>query len=235
MRVPPAAVLAGGLGTRLGSLARGGPKALVEVNGEPFLGHQLRLLASKGVREAVLCVGHGAGPIKEFVGDGSRWGLRARFSEDGPVLLGTGGALKKALPLLGSEFWVTYGDAYLDTDYARVLAAFEQTRPKALMTVYKNEGRWVTSNARLEGSRVAAYDKADRSGTFHHVDWGLLLLSAAALAGVPEGIPADLSDALKTLAAAGELAGVEVMEPFYEVGTPDGVTRTAEKLKELKW
>lgn len=232
--MPPAAVLAGGLGTRLGALAADRPKALVEVAGEPFIAHQLRLLAAKGVGRAVLCVGHHGAAIRAFVGDGSRFGLEAVFSEDGPALLGTGGALKKALPLLGPAFWVTYGDAYLDTDYGAVLRRFEEARPKALMTVYRNEGRWVPSNARLEDGRVAVYDKADRSGTLRHVDYGLLLLTPAALAGVPDGAPADLAAALKGLASAGELLGVEVAERFYEVGTPEGLARTAERLKELK-
>jgi NDP-sugar pyrophosphorylase family protein len=232
--MPPAAVLAGGLGTRLGALAADRPKALVEVAGEPFIAHQLRLLAAKGVRRAVLCVGHHGAALRDFVGDGSRYGLETAFSEDGPTPLGTGGALKKALPLLGPAFWVTYGDAYLDTDYAAVLRRFEDARPKALMTVYRNEGRWVPSNARLEGGRVAVYDKADRSGTLRHVDYGLLLLTPAALAGLPDGAPADLAGALKGLAAAGELLGFEVAERFYEVGTPEGLARTAERLKELK-
>lgn len=234
MRMPPAAVLAGGLGTRLGALAKDSPKALVDVAGEPFVAHQLRLLAAKGVREAVLCVGHHGAQIASYVGDGARFGLSVRFSEDGPALLGTAGALKKALPLLGPVFWVTYGDAYLDTDYAAVLARFEAARPKALMTVYRNEGRWVPSNARLEGGRVAVYDKEDRSGALRHLDYGLLLLTPEALAGVPDGERSDLADVLKALAASGGLAGCEVTERFYEVGTPEGLAGLRERIKELK-
>lgn len=234
MRPLPAAVLAGGLGTRLGALASDAPKALVDVAGEPFIAHQLRLLASKGVREAVLCIGHLGAPLKEYVGDGARFGLAVRYSEDGPALLGTGGALKKALPLLGPEFWVTYGDAYLDTDYAAVLRRFDAARPKALMTVYRNAGRWVPSNARFDGARVTVYDKEDRSGTLEHLDYGLLLVTPAALAAVPDGRPCDLAGVLQGLAAAGELAGFEAPERFYEVGTPEGLAGMTERIRELK-
>ena len=101
----PICVLAGGLGTRLGQLGRTVPKALVTVVDEPFVFHQLRLLADNGASSVILCVGHLGELIEKTVGP-SRFGLRIRYSHDSPSLDGTLGAIRRALPLLGDRFLV---------------------------------------------------------------------------------------------------------------------------------
>jgi len=151
--MPPLALLAGGLATRLRPLTATIPKALVEVAGEPFIAHQLRLLRREGVSRVVMCTGYRGEQIAEYVGDGGRFGLTVEYSQDGDRLLGTGGALKKALPLLGAEFLVMYGDSYLDIPFAPVVAAFRASHAKGLMVVYRNEGRYDKSNVIFDALR----------------------------------------------------------------------------------
>src|SRR2546426_2314152 len=136
----PVVILAGGLATRLRPLTEAIPKALIDINGEPFLAHQLRLLRANGIEQVIICAGHLGELVREYAGDGSRFGLRVEFVFDGPRLLGTAGALKRALPALGQAFFVLYGDSYLPCDYRAVQAAFVQSGKYALMTVFHNQG-----------------------------------------------------------------------------------------------
>ncbi len=150
----PAAILAGGLATRLGPLTEGLPKSLVEVAGQPFIVHQLRLLHRNGITQIVLCVGHLGEQIQAAVGDGRRWGVHLEYSFDGPQLMGTGGAIRQALPLLGDRFFVLYGDSYLDCDYQAARRAFAASGKLALMTVFRNENRWDPSNVVFQDGQI---------------------------------------------------------------------------------
>lgn len=181
--LPSAAVLAGGLATRLLPLTERVPKALLDIGGEPFIAHQLRLLHARGLEHVVLCVGHLGEMIQDTIGDGSQFGLRVDYSYDGPRLLGTAGALKSALPLLDDPFFTLYGDSYLNCDYRAVVETFERSGKLALMTVFRNEGRWDTSNVEYDGEQVRAYDKVHVTERMRHIDWGLGVLSHAALIG----------------------------------------------------
>jgi NDP-sugar pyrophosphorylase family protein len=224
--MPPVALLAGGLATRLGPLTGKMPKAMLEVAGEPFIAHQLRLLRRQGVTHVVLCVGHLAEQIKAFVGTGSQFGLRVDYSIEGARLLGTGGALRAALDLLGSEFLVMYGDSWLDTAYAPIVAAFRSIRPAALMTVFRNEGRWDRSNVWFENGRIRLYDKDLQLPQMHHIDWGLGILRADVLSARSCDEPFDLAAVYADLARASQLAGYEVHTRFYEIGSPEGLQET---------
>lgn len=225
--LPPIAILAGGLATRLRPVTERIPKAMIEVAGEPFVAHQLRLLARCGFENVVLCIGHFGEQIRDFVGDGGRFGLSVRYCEDGPVLLGTGGAVARAAPALGEAFFVTWGDAYLDIDYARVWRAFRASNKPALMTVFRNEGRWDKSNTHFADGVVQRYDKRAPSADMAFIDYGVLVFRADALAEFDKGAAFDLADVQTTLAARGDMAGVEAERRFYEIGTPAGLAETA--------
>lgn len=218
------AILAGGLATRLKPVTETIPKSLVTVAGEPFLAHQLRLLHSQGVERAVLCVGHLGEMIEREFGDGSAFGISLQYSFDGPTLLGTGGALRAALPLLGEAFFALYGDSYLPIDYASVAAAWSGSGQPALMTVFQNEGAWDTSNVEFTGGRIARYDKHERTSAMRHIDYGLSIFSSGVLAKKTLGEAFDLADLQRELAAAGQLAGHEVLPRFYEIGSHDGLS-----------
>jgi NDP-sugar pyrophosphorylase family protein len=223
MTMLPVAVLAGGLATRLGPLSENRPKSLVEVAGTPFVDHQLQLLAAQGVERAVLCLGHLGQKVCEFVGDGRRFGLRVDYSFDGPTLLGTGGALRNALPILGERFFVIYGDSYLTAPMRAVEAAFLANDAPALMCVLRNENRWDRSNVVFSNGRVLRYSKGEAAAEMRHIDYGLSVLSARALRQGPATGPFDLATLFESLALGGQLAGFEVFERFYEIGSLQGL------------
>jgi len=219
----PVAILAGGLATRLRPITETIPKSLVEVAGKPFIVRQLAYLRDQGVRDVVLCVGYLGGMIESVVGNGAAFGVQVRYSPDGPALLGTGGALKKALPLLGKEFFVLYGDSFLPVDFSAVEQAYRQSGQQALMTVLHNGDRWDKSNVLYQGGRLLEYNKRTPRLDMAHIDYGLGVLSAPVLAPYVPDATFDLADVYQTLSLNGELAGLEVHERFYEIGSHSGL------------
>lgn len=224
------AILAGGLATRLRPVTQSVPKSLLEVNGEPFLVHQLRLLHSKGIRRVVLCVGHLGALIERAIGDGSALGLQVDYSFDGPALLGTAGAIRNALPKLGEVFFVMYGDSYLPCDYAAIARTFESAGVQGMMTVFLNEGKWDSSNVEFEGGTILAYSKTNRTPRMRYIDYGLGVFRSEAFQGLPAGEACDLTELYTDLLQRKQLAAFEVHERFYEIGSPAGLRETAEFL-----
>jgi NDP-sugar pyrophosphorylase family protein len=227
----PVAILAGGIATRLRPITDKIPKALATVAGEPFLAHQLRLLRAAGLSKAVLCVGYRGEMIEEEFGDGAAFGVELTYSFDGPELLGTGGAIKKALPLLGASFLVLYGDSYLPIDYAAPVKALATTGKPGLMTVFKNEGRWDKSNVAFDNGVINSYDKKNPTPDMKFIDYGLGIFRAEALQGWSENEAFDLADVYRDLITRNELAGYEVKQRFYEIGSAAGLAELDEALR----
>ena len=223
----PVAILVGGLATRLRPATEKVPKSLLDVNGEPFIAHQLRLLKANGVTRVVLCVGYLGEMVRDVVKDGRAFGLQVQYSFDGPALLGTAGALKRALPLLGRAFLTLYGDSYLICDYASVAREFEASRKLALMTVFQNEGQWDTSNVEFVDGRIVAYNKKERTPQMKYIDYGLGAFTAKAFERVPAEKAFGLAELYGEILAEGELAGMEIKQRFYEIGSPAGLEETA--------
>jgi len=226
----PAVILAGGLATRLRPLTQDTPKALIEVAGHPFLWHQLKLLRRHGVRHVVLAVGYLGERIQERFGDGSELGIQIDYTFDGPRLLGTAGAIRQALHLLPQCFFVLYGDSYLTCDYRAVQDAFRGSGLPGLMTVYRNEGRYDSSNVEYDGGRILNYDKRNQTPRMRHIDYGLGVLDRSVFAAIPAGEVYDLARVYQTMCSAGNLAAFEVQGRFYEIGSPEGLLETAQFL-----
>jgi NDP-sugar pyrophosphorylase family protein len=226
----PIAILAGGLATRMRPLTETIPKSLLDVAGEPFVAHQLRLLARQGAREVVICAGYLGEQIEAFVGTGDRFGLSVRYSFDGHRLVGTGGALRRAVPLLGDAFLVLYGDSYLPCNFAAVEAAF-LANPTALglMTVYHNEGKFDRSNVEFDNGQIRRYDKKNVTPDMRYIDYGLGAFRRAAFDRVPGDQPYDLARLYQELLDQGQLMAVEIKERFYEIGSTAGL----EELRSL--
>ncbi len=219
----PVAILAGGLATRLRPITTEIPKSLVEIAGEPFLAHQLRLLRSQGVRSVVLCVGYLGEYIQEFAGDGRAFGIEIAYSWDGAKLRGTAGALKKAMPLLGNEFFVMYGDSYLTCSFSEAQEAFVASAKEGLMTVFRNSDQWDRSNVEFSHGEICCYSKKMRTARMQHIDYGLGVLRAEVLNRVPGDESCDLAELYESLLRNGELAALEVAKRFYEVGSFSGI------------
>jgi MurNAc alpha-1-phosphate uridylyltransferase len=222
----PVAILAGGLGTRLGEVTEMMPKILVEIGGRPFAEYQVEWLQSQGIVHVVFCLGHLGERVVAALGDGQRWGMRFDFVMDGPTLLGTGGALRQALPYLGDRFFVLYGDALLTCDLAEIARAHAASGRACLMTVLMNDNRWDRSNIVFRDGRIVTYDKRLHSADMRHIDYGLGLLTASVLQQYPAGRAFDLATVYQDQIEAGELAGYEVTTRFYEIGSPAGLEET---------
>jgi len=222
----PVVILAGGLATRLYPSTRTVPKALILVNGLPFIDHQLSILKEKGVSHVILCIGNLGSLIEEFVGDGSQWGMQVQYSHDGDVLLGTGGAIKKATPLLPDSFIIMYGDSYLDIDFNLAVKEFYAQKLPVLMTVYRNRNELDISNILMKDGRILKYDKKDRDPAMEYIDYGLIIIRKEVFDQYPSNERFDLALVLSQLVDAGLVATYEVEQRFHEIGSDQGIKDT---------
>jgi N-acetyl-alpha-D-muramate 1-phosphate uridylyltransferase len=227
-------ILAGGLATRLRPMTTTIPKALIEIDGTPFAALQADLLARQKIRRVVWLVGYLGEQIQAMLGDGSRWGMQFEFLYDGPKLLGTGGAIKRAVARAGDAFFVMYGDSYLECDFQAVEGAFRRSGRAALMTVFRNNGEFDTSNIEFGNERIVRYDKHVRTPEMRHIDYGLGVFDARAFDPYPADEPLDLATVYQHLLARGELAAFEVPSRFYEIGSPEGIKATEDHVRDLR-
>ena len=223
MSLYPVVILAGGLATRLRPITERIPKALVEVGGQPFIAHQLRLLKSHGVQHVIISAWYKGEMIREYVGNGNQFGMDVEYVFDGDYPLGTGGAIRQALTLFTDPFFVLYGDSYLPCDYADIQAHFDRHTRPGLMTVYRNQGQWDTSNVEMHNNEILCYDKINRTPRMEFIDYGLGLFKRDVFASMPQGQPADLTEIYQTLVAHHSLLAYEVKQRFYEVGSFEGL------------
>jgi MurNAc alpha-1-phosphate uridylyltransferase len=224
----PVAILAGGLATRLRPITETIPKALVDVAGKPFIVRQLDNLREQGISEVVLCIGYLGTMVRDVVGNGEGFGLKVKYSEDGPKLLGTGGALAKAVPFLGDEFFVLYGDSFLPINFTDVQAAYHSSKKEALMAVLKNHNRWDKSNVQFVYGQLLEYNKHTPHEEMSYIDYGLGVISASVINQHPVDEAFDLADLYQSLSLQGRLAGLEVHDRFYEIGSHAGLKETEE-------
>jgi NDP-sugar pyrophosphorylase family protein len=223
----PVAILAGGLATRLRPHTDQVPKILIDVAGRPFAEHQVELLARNGVSRVVFCLGYLGEQVVAALGDGGRWQMPFAYVFDGPRLAGTGGAIRRALPLLGAAFFVMYGDSYLECDFRAIEAAFRASGKSGLMTVHRNEDRWDRSNVEFDAGEIRRYDKAHHDPAMHHIDYGLGILTPEAFEPWRQhDAPFDLADVYQRLIAQRALAGYDEPTRFYEIGSPEGLEET---------
>jgi len=230
------AILAGGLASRLGDLTRKTPKSLIEIAGKPFIFHQLEMLSSQGIKNVVLCVGHLGEMIESRVGTGAKFNLNIKYSYDGEKQLGTGGSLKKALPLLGEIFFVLYGDSFLPLSLKKVEKAYsENSNDKlGLMTIIKNDNAWDISNVLYLHGKLIEYNKINPMPNMKYIDYGLSILNKSAFDYFMNEQVFDLSDLFALLSSRDELNAFEVCKRFYEIGSKKGIQETEEYLNNLK-
>ena len=225
------AILLGGLGSRVASISKKKPKALVDINGKPFIDWQLNYLKKQGFKNIIMCVGHMSKQIIDFVGNGERYNLKIEYSDDGEKLLGTGGSIKKALPLLNQSFFILYGDSFLPINYIDVEKIFLKKQNLALMTIIKNSNKWDKSNVHLDGSKVN-YNKKYPNIHMKHIDYGLSVVNASVFDNYKEIDKFDLSDVFYTLSKDNLLRVHEIKKRFYEIGSVKGLEDTIKYFKK---
>jgi NDP-sugar pyrophosphorylase family protein len=227
-----AVILAGGLATRMRPKTLTVPKSLLEVAGRPFVDWQLEKLAACGYRDVVMCVAHLGEQIRAHVGEGERYGLRVRYADEGPTLLGTAGAIRAALDLLEAAFLVTYGDSYLPFDYAaplRELGAHDDC--DGVMAIFKNEGKWDPSNVRTDGAWVLAYEKGTKDPAFDHIDYGATAIRRDVIARIPSTVAFGLDQVQHDLAEKKRLRAHVARARFFEIGSPEGLATLEQHLR----
>ena len=230
--MPPLLVLAGGLASRMKTLTEKTPKSMLLVAGEPFISHQLRLFARQGFRQVILCVGFLWEQIAAYVEDGSVYGLSVHYSVDGKILLGPGGAVKKAAANLDGDLAYVYGDSYLDIDYPDIYRAFRISGRQGLMTVYRNENKFDSSNVLVIDNEIVIYDKKNSTPQMRHIDYGLGFLKADVLQKYPSYTNFDLAEIYGDLVQRKQLAAFEVHQRFYEIGSISGLAETERFLSQ---
>ena len=230
----PIAVLAGGLATRLGSLTKDLPKCLIEISGKPFVDWQIELLRSAGYVKLVFCISYKSELVQNYLGDGSKWGVSIEYSLDGETQLGTGGAIKKALPLLGERFAVIYGDSFLPINYSQVEVKFLNSSFPALMTVFENENSFDRSNVQYDAGQLIEYAKTSENPLMRHIDYGLTYFHASTFDNYAGDSNFDLADLCADLSKVGKLGGFEVHERFYDIGSISGISDLSNYLGKAK-
>ena len=230
----PIAILAGGFATRLGSLTQSIPKSMLLINGKPFIHWQIQLLKNAGFEDFVFCISHMSGEIQDYVQDGSRFGIRVTYSLDGETQLGTGGAILKALPFLGPEFAVIYGDSYLPIDFSKVELAFKGSSAPGMMSLFRNLDKFDASNAELLSDGFVNYKKGSNSTQMSYIDYGLMYFKAQAFDTLTANQAIDLADICAQLSISKKLLGFEVFERFYEIGSVNGIEEFSRYILESK-
>ena len=225
-----AAILCGGKASRLGELTASLPKSLIDINGKPFIYHQLKLLEKSGFTHVVLCVGHLGAMITDYVKT-IDVDMKIDFSDEGDVVLGTGGAIKKALPLLNSRFFVIYGDSYLPVKYVKIEGAFTKSKKLSLMTIYRNKNKKHGNNILLENNTIVAYDKAKMLPEMHHIDFGIGCFHKIVFQRM-KGFVFGLDDVYKEMIKHRQLANFEVDNQFYEIGSLEGIEEFRQYIKD---
>ncbi len=229
----PLAILAGGLSKRLGQKTVNNPKALIDVAGKPFISRQLSYLKYQGFHKIVICTAHLGDRIKDYVGDGHQYNLNISYSDDGDQLLGTGGSAKKASKILGENFFILYGDSFLPIDFTVIEKAFFEEKKPALMVVMKNFGQWDKSNAYFI-NKCVSYNKLNPKNDMDYIDYGLSVVNNSIFDNYSYSNNFDLALVFENLSNNGLLAGFEVQERFYEIGSINGLSDTIEFFKKAE-
>ena len=225
-------ILSGGLGTRLGSITEDVPKCLIPVNGKPFIHWQLEYLQEQGIKSVIICVGHLSEAVYEELKDKKNYDMKISFSNDGNDLLGTGGAIRKALEnFYVKNLFVLYGDSLLNIDMNDVSKAFISTDKPALMTIIKNSNDWDKNNINFYRNKILEYNKFKHSSDMKYIDYGLSVLSSSLLYQFPLGKKFELSKLLNKISLSGDLQGYEVHQRFYEIGSLKGLRETENYLR----
>jgi NDP-sugar pyrophosphorylase family protein len=224
-----AVIIAGGLGTRLGSLTSNQPKSMIQILGKPFIEYQFDLLTKSSVTDVVLCLGYQGKQITDYCGDGCKFGVDLKYSFE-EKSLDTAGALKLAAPLLQDYFFTLYGDSYVFIDFKEMMSVLKSKKRIGVMSVYQNHDRFDKSNTAVSDGRVTFYSKEKREN-LKYIDYGVNLFRKDVLQLIPEEEPYSMGALFNRLIEQNELLAYDVKKRFYEIGSVNGLTEFTEYVK----
>lgn len=227
----PVVILAGGIGSRLGKLTKKIPKALIKVNGKPFIYYQLKLLSKQGIKEVILCTGHLGDQIKKFVGNGKKFNLSIKYSHE-KKLLGTGGAIKNAFPFIKNNFFIMYGDTYLPINFKKIQDKYIKSKSKAMITIYKNKKNLDKSNVFFKKKNII-YNKNIYLKKMAYIEYGLSIFNKNFFKYFCNKKKFDLSDIFSILSKKKLLNYYIVKKRFYEIGSISGLKDSKNYLKGI--
>jgi NDP-sugar pyrophosphorylase family protein len=230
----PVVILAGGLATRMKPITEKIPKSLIDIKGKPFIYYQLKLLEKNDVDYVILCLGHLGEQVVEYLNSKTNFVMQIDYSFDGEKLLGTGGAIKYIGSKLPEVFFVLYGDSYLDVEYKKIESVYFTSGKKGLMTIFKNDDQWDSSNVIFKNNKLIKYSKKDKSERMNYIDYGLGILNKKVFAKYSEHDSFDLAGIYEELSECNELYGYEVFNRFYEIGSKNGLKEFIEKIDKYE-
>jgi D-glycero-alpha-D-manno-heptose 1-phosphate guanylyltransferase len=224
-----AVILAGGLGTRLRSVASDIPKSMMPINGRPFLEYEIIYLRQKGIKEIVLCVSHLRDSIVDYFGDGRGFGVNIEYSVE-EERLGTAGAVKNAVDRLDipDYFMVLNGDTFIEYDLKKMLAVFFKKDVEMVIAIAKNPGG-DTSVLKIDdkGKVISYLEKpadlpADRTGSGYS-GAGSYIVKKDTVKRWPAGHISLEYNCIPKIVGEGKAYGVTVDSKIYDIGTPEGL------------
>lgn len=227
-------ILAGGIASRLYPLTKKIPKSMIKVCEKPFFNYQIDLLKKNQIDEIVMCIGIFSEQIIDYFGDGKKFGISIKYSKENPNdLLGTCGAIKNAEKYLDEVFFVMYGDSYLPINFNDIYEKFLKSKKYGLMTIYKNQNKFDTSNVAIENDLVSIYDKSQKNKNLQYIDYGLSILNKQVLNDIPSNKFVDLEFLFKQMIEKKMLTYYISEERFYEIGSEEGIRDFENFVKSL--
>lgn len=209
-------------------------KSMITIQGKPFLEYEINLFKQGSVNDFVICVGYRGDDIRNYFGEGERWGVGIRYSDDGKQLLGTAGSLKNAASLLADHFFITYGDAYPLVNLKAAEESFLQCGKLALMVVYRNCNRYGRSNTVVTDGLVANYSKKENFRGMEWTEFGVTFMQKKVLGLIPEDYPVDLEPLYQRIISMKQMAAFEVGQRIYDIGSPQSLAEFRELVASRK-
>jgi len=192
---------------------------MIDIDGKPFLEQQIEMLKKHNITDIVLCVGHLSDKIEDYFGNGDKFGVNIKYSQDGAKALGPIGAIKNAESLLDDVFFIMYGDSYLSVDFQKAYSFFKEHDKLGLMVVYKNNDKYDKSNLVIKDNMVVGYREKEAV----YIDYGTSILRKKALDLVPKNTMYSTGQFFSDLISKKELLAFEAEKRFYHIGNPDAL------------
>ena len=224
-------ILVGGLGTRLRGTIGNVPKPLAPIGDKPFLEYLLRFMSTHGFKDIILSCGHGADEIGETFGAGSGLGLRIDYTFE-TELLGTGGAIKLAEPLISSnDFIVANGDTYFEVDLNEMLSFHEAQGALATIALVRKDDTGRYGRVVLDDdNKILSFDEKAADGKAGFINGGIYVFGKNILDFIPAGKVCSLEREVLPLLIGSGLYGFPSDGYFIDIGIPEDYERAKKEL-----